>query len=46
MFLRFRRLDDVSTDGLNLIEEIRVIFDNYDYQTEILASIYSSFYAY
>ena len=31
------RLDDVSTDGLNLIEEIRVIFDNYDYQTEILA---------
>ena len=29
------RLDDVSTDGLNLIEEIRVIFDNYDYQTEI-----------
>ena len=32
------RLDDVSTDGLNLIEEIRVIFDNYDYQTEILAA--------
>ena len=31
------RLDDVSTDGLALIEEIRVIFDNYDYQTEILA---------
>ena len=32
------RLDDVSTDGLALIEEIRVIFDNYDYQTEILAA--------
>ena len=32
------RLDDVSTDGLTLIEEIRVIFDNYDYQTEILAA--------
>ena len=32
------RLDDVSTDGLNLIEEIRIIFDNYDYQTEILAA--------
>ena len=22
------RLDDISTDGLNLIEEIRVIYDN------------------
>jgi transaldolase len=32
------RLDDVSTDGLALIEEIRIIFDNYDYQTEILAA--------
>ena len=32
------RLDDFSTDGLALIEEIRVIFDNYDYQTEILAA--------
>ncbi|MDR2123096.1 MAG: fructose-6-phosphate aldolase [Flavobacteriaceae bacterium] len=32
------RLDDVSTDGLNLIEEIRIIFDNYGYQTEILAA--------
>lgn len=32
------RLDDVSTDGLNLIEEIRIIFDNYDYKTEILAA--------
>lgn len=32
------RLDDVSTDGLNLIEEIRQIYDNYGYETEILAA--------
>lgn len=32
------RLDDISTDGLNLIEEIRLVFDNYGYQTEILAA--------
>ena len=32
------RLDDVSTDGLALIEEIRIIFDSYDYKTEILAA--------
>lgn len=32
------RLDDISTDGLNLIEEIRTIFDNYDYETQILAA--------
>lgn len=32
------RLDDVSTDGLNLIEEIRVIYDNYGYETQILAA--------
>ena len=32
------RLDDVSTDGLALIESIRVIFDNYDFGTEILAA--------
>ncbi len=32
------RLDDISTDSLNLIEEIRIIFDNYDYDTEILAA--------
>lgn len=32
------RLDDVSTDGLNLIAEIREIYDNYDYETEILAA--------
>ena len=32
------RLDDISTDGLNLIDEIRLIFDNYGFQTEILAA--------
>jgi transaldolase len=32
------RLDDVSTDGLNLIEDIRQIYDNYGYETEILAA--------
>lgn len=32
------RLDDVSVDGLNLIEEIRTIYDNYGYRTEILAA--------
>lgn len=32
------RLDDISTDGLNLIAEIRHIFDNYGFPTEILAA--------
>ena len=32
------RLDDISTDGLNLIQEIREIYDNYGFQTEILAA--------
>ena len=32
------RLDDVSTDGLALIEDIRLIFDNYGYKTQILAA--------
>jgi transaldolase len=32
------RLDDVSTDGLQLIEQIRVIYDNYGFDTEILAA--------
>lgn len=32
------RLDDVSTDGLTLIEDIRLIYDNYGYQTQILAA--------
>ncbi|MCX2837663.1 fructose-6-phosphate aldolase [Salinimicrobium sp. MT39] len=32
------RLDDISTDGLNLIMEIRQIYDNYGFETEILAA--------
>jgi len=32
------RLDDISTDGLRLIEDIRNIYDNYDFETEILAA--------
>ena len=32
------RLDDISTDGLNLISEIRLIYDNYGFDTEILAA--------
>ena len=32
------RLDDISTDGLNLIAEIRQVYNNYDFDTEILAA--------
>lgn len=32
------RLDDISTDGLGLIEEIRLIYDNYSFPTQILAA--------
>lgn len=32
------RLDDISTDGLNLIAEIRQIYDNYGFETQILAA--------
>ncbi len=32
------RLDDISTDGLQLISDIRLVYDNYGYQTEILAA--------
>ncbi|MCX2681358.1 fructose-6-phosphate aldolase [Galbibacter sp. EGI 63066] len=32
------RLDDISTDGLSLIADIRQIYDNYGYETEILAA--------
>ena len=32
------RLDDISTDGLSLINEIREIYDNYAFETEILAA--------
>jgi transaldolase len=32
------RLDDISTDGLNLITDIRTVFDNYMFETQILAA--------
>lgn len=32
------RLDDISTDGLELISDIRLIYDNYGFETEILAA--------
>lgn len=32
------RLDDISADGLHLIDEIRLIFDNYHFETQILAA--------
>ena len=32
------RLDDVGTDGMGLIADIRLIYDNYDFATEILAA--------
>lgn len=32
------RIDDIGIEGMELIEEIRIIYDNYDFQTEILAA--------
>ncbi|MEW6057850.1 MAG: fructose-6-phosphate aldolase [Bdellovibrionota bacterium] len=32
------RLDDISTDGMNLIQDIRTIYDNYGFKTEILVA--------
>lgn len=32
------RLDDISTNGLDLIAQIRLIYDNYQFQTKILAA--------
>lgn len=32
------RLDDISTNGLDLIAQIRLIFDNYGFETQILAA--------
>ena len=32
------RLDDINLDGLELIENIRTIYDNYGFDTEILAA--------
>jgi transaldolase len=32
------RLDDVSSDGMELIRQIRAIYDNYGFTTQILAA--------
>ncbi len=32
------RLDDISCEGMNLIEDIRTIYDNYGFETEILTA--------
>ena len=32
------RLDDITTDGISLISQIRLIYDNYAYKTKILAA--------
>jgi transaldolase len=32
------RLDDISQDGMGIIEEIRTIFDNYGYSSEIIVA--------
>jgi transaldolase len=32
------RLDDIHVDGMELIQDIREIYDNYDFKTEILAA--------
>ena len=32
------RIDDMGIDGMELIQEIRQIYDNYDFQTEILVA--------
>jgi transaldolase len=32
------RVDDIAWDGMQLIRDIRLIFDNYDYKTQILAA--------
>lgn len=32
------RLDDIALDGMELIADIRTIYDNYGYETEILAA--------
>ncbi len=32
------RLDDISTEGVGLVDDIRLIYDNYGYDTEILAA--------
>jgi transaldolase len=33
-----RRLDDIALDGMELIEDIRTIYDNFGFETEVLAA--------
>jgi len=32
------RLDDISTEGINLVNDIRLIYDNYGFETEIIVA--------
>ena len=32
------RLDDIGSDGLGLVADLKTVFDNYDYDTEIIAA--------
>ena len=32
------RLDDIAHDGMELVEQILAIFDNYDYETEVIVA--------
>lgn len=32
------RLDDINEDGMQLIRDIRKVYDNYDYKTQVLAA--------
>ena len=32
------RVDDIAWDGMDLIHDIRLVYDNYDYETQILAA--------
>ncbi|RED12077.1 fructose-6-phosphate aldolase [Pontivivens insulae] len=32
------RLDDINLDGMDLIQDIRIIYDNYGFETQILAA--------
>lgn len=32
------RLDDIASDGIQLVSDLRVIFDNFDFKTEIIAA--------
>ncbi|MEC7965242.1 MAG: transaldolase family protein, partial [Pseudomonadota bacterium] len=32
------RLDDIALDGMDLIEDIRTIYDNFGFETEVLAA--------